>query len=79
MPAHAIFNLHRFSDLICILPHAPFQNRMTKYDTGVGLSEQGMSPGFQNIPEVKIKEERENSELSGSFLIGIKEAGKHQI
>lgn len=26
LPAHAIFNLHRFSDLICILPHAPFQN-----------------------------------------------------
>lgn len=59
LPALAIFNLHHFSDLICILPHAPFQSReVVRYDTGVGKSEQRISPGFQIISEVKIRRER---------------------
>lgn len=38
----------------------PFKTeRVTEYDTGVGMSEQGMSPGFQNISKVKLKKETE--------------------
>ena len=41
--------------------HSFKTERVTEYDTGVGMSEQGMSPGSQTISKVKIKEERERT------------------
>lgn len=38
----------------------PFKaERVAQYDTGLGMTEQRRSPGFQIISEVKIKRERE--------------------
>lgn len=39
--------------------HSFKTERVTEYVTGVGMSEQGISPGFPNIYKVKKKKERE--------------------